>query len=117
METFEVNKTDYQQQKHDYVYDSSEEDEVASLYDLELYKRHNIKSTRRRRAETVRSFDSDSLDGASVQVECVECGEDPDQAIEFNLQDLGVLWENRVHAPNTALIAVEVRLDETCFSL
>lgn len=111
MEIVEVNKDEYQQH-HDYVYDSSEEDEVASLYDLNLYKRHHLKSRRRVRAEEVRSFDStDSSDpGESVQVECVECGEDPDKAIDFRLQDLRVFWDNRVHEPNTALIAVEVRL-------
>lgn len=112
MTTVEVNKNEYQQH-HDYVYDSDEEDEVASLYDLNLYKRHHLKSRRRVRAEAVRSFDSiESRDHEheSIQVECIECGEDPDQAIEFRLQDLKVLWDNRVHEPNTALIAVEVRL-------
>ena len=112
MTTVEVNKNEYQQH-HDYVYDSDEEDEVASLYDLNLYKRQHLKSRRRVRAEAVRSFDSsvDSRDEQheSVQVECVECGNDPDDAIEYRLQDLNVLWNNRVHEPNTALIAIEVR--------
>lgn len=109
MEIAAVNKNQYQQHNHDYVYDSSEEDEVASLYDLQLYKRHHIKSRRRVRAETVRSFDNESLEDGNIQVECVECGDDPERSIEFHTQDLTVLWENRVHAPNTALIAVEVR--------
>jgi hypothetical protein len=108
METVEVNKSHYQQH-HDYVYDSSEEDEVASLYDLGYCKRHHLKSKRRVRAETVRSFDRDSFEDESVQVECVECGEDPDKAIQYNLQDLKELWDNRVHEPNTALVAIEVR--------
>lgn len=108
MEIAEVNQSDYQQH-HEYVYDSSEEDEVASLYDLELYRRHHLKSRRRARAETVRSFDNDSVDDSSVQVECVECGEDADQAIEFRVQDIRLVWDNQVHYPNTCLIAVEVR--------
>lgn len=104
----QVNQSDYQQHHHEYVYDSSEEDEVASLYDLDLYKRnHHLKSRRRVRAESVRSFDNESLEDESVQVECVECGDDPEYAIEYRFQDLKILWENRVHEPNTALIAVE----------
>ena len=108
METVEVNKSHYQH--HEFVYDSSEEDEVASLYDLEFYKRHQLQTRRRLRAETVRSFDRDSFEGESIQVECVECGEDPDRAIEFHWQDLRQLWDNRVHEPNTCLVAIEVRL-------
>lgn len=112
MTTVEVNKNQYQQH-HDYVYDSDEEDEVASLYDLNLYKRQHLKSRRRVRAEAVRSFDSlvDSSveQNQSIQVECVKCSDDPDNAIEYRFQDLNVLWNNRVHEPNTALIAIEVR--------
>jgi len=114
MEIVEVNKSHYRQH-HEYVYDSSEEDEVASLYDLGLYKKHQLKSRRRIRAKTARSFDSESLEGESVQVECVECGEDPDAAIEFRWQDLKLLWDNQLHEPNTALVAIEVRLScESC---
>lgn len=109
METVEVDKSQYQQ--HEYVYDSSEEDEVASLYDLHYHQRTHLKTRRRVRAETVQSLEPNRIDLSqtdNLQVECIECDEDPEVALQFNCQPL--LWDRQVHEPNMILVAVEVRI-------
>lgn len=108
METVEVDKSQYQH--HEYVYDSSEEDVVASLYDLHYHHRPHLKTRRRVRAETVQSLEPKKINITltdNIQVECMECDEDPEVALEFKRQPL--LWDRQVHEPNTVLVAVEVR--------
>lgn len=103
-----VNKSQYQQ--YEYVYDSSEEDVVASMYDLHYHQCTHLKTRRRVRAETVRALEPKRMDSSqtdNLQVDCVECDEDPEVALQFNRQPL--LWDRQVHEPNMVLVAVEVR--------
>lgn len=110
MGTVDVNKSHYQQHNNDFVYNSSEEDEVASSYDLRYYQRHHLKTRRRVRAETVRSLVHKKENASlidNVHAECVDCNDDPDFAIELKRQVLKSV--KGIHEPNTVLVAVEVR--------
>jgi hypothetical protein len=108
MKTVEVDKSQYGH--HEYVYDSSEEDEVASLFDLHYHERSHLKTRRRVRAETVHSPDpmrGNSSQTDNLQVQCIECDEDPEVALQVKREAL--LWDKQVHEPNLVLVAVEVR--------
>jgi hypothetical protein len=109
MKMVEVNKSQYGHH-HEYVYDSSEEDEVASLFDLDFHQRPPLKARRRIREETVQSLDlmrANSSQSDNLQVQCIECDEDPEVALQVNREPL--LWDKQVQEPNVVLVAVEVR--------